>query len=43
MEMDYEIISVRGHYEVYYNGNFYCSADSYPEAKREIEEELQQV
>jgi hypothetical protein len=34
----YSIIPVRGHFEVYdSNGNFFCSADSYPEAQREIE------
>lgn len=39
MQIQYEIISVRGHYEVYRNGEFYCSADTYGEAQREIEEE----
>ena len=34
--MKYEIIDVRGHYEIYINGNFYCSADTYTEAIREI-------
>ena len=43
METEYEIIPVRGHYEVRRNGIFYCSADSYPEAEKEIEEELQKV
>lgn len=38
METDYEIVSVRGHYEVLKNGNFFCSADTYSEAKKEIEE-----
>ena len=38
METDYEIISVRGHYEVRRNGKFICSADTYSEAKKEIEE-----
>lgn len=35
--MKYEIIDVRGHYEIYINGNFYCSVDTYTEAIREIE------
>ena len=34
--MDYEIKSVYGHYEVYINGKFYCSADSIAEAEMEI-------
>lgn len=33
----YKIISVRGHYEVFVNGKFFCSADTYQEAVREIE------
>ena len=32
-----EIIPINGHYEVYINGEFYCSADTYEEAEREIE------
>ena len=39
MDEEYKIIAVRGHYEVYYNGKFWCSADTYNEAVREIEEE----
>ena len=35
----YKIIPVRGHYEVYHNGKFICSADSPTEAAKEIEEE----
>lgn len=35
--MDYKIISTHGHYVVYYKGKFYCSADTYAEAEREIE------
>lgn len=39
--MEYKIIAIRGHYEVYdSNGNFCCSADTYGEAKREIEKEV---
>ena len=34
----FEIIPVRGHYEVYdYAGNFVCSADSYSEAMFEVQ------
>ena len=37
--MGYEIIPVRGHYEVYDNrGNFICSADTRYEALSELEE-----
>ena len=37
--MGYEIIPVRGHYEVYDNrGNFICSADTRYEAFSELEE-----
>ena len=35
--MDYDIIQVNGHYAVYSNGKFICSADTYGEAEREIE------
>lgn len=31
------IKQVRGHYEIYINGKFYCSADTHEEAAREIE------
>lgn len=38
MNYGYEIISVRGHYEVYdVNGNFICSADTRSEALEELE------
>ena len=40
MNEQYEIISQRGHYDVYRNGEFFCSADSYGEAIREIGKEL---
>ena len=36
--MDYEIIPNRGHYEVYLNGVFICSEDTYSEAEDAIEE-----
>lgn len=35
--MDAEIITVRGHYEVYINGKFHCSADTRAEAVTEME------
>lgn len=35
---EYKIIHTHGHYEVYdSNGNFFCSADTYHEAEKEIE------
>ena len=37
--MQTEIKCEHGHYVVYVNGKFYCSADTYSEAKREIEED----
>ena len=33
----FEIKPVREHFEVYHNGNFYCSADTESEAEKEIE------
>ena len=33
-----KIIQIRGHYEVYTNGKFFCSADSYIEAVNELYE-----
>lgn len=33
----YEIIAVRGHYEVYLDGRFFCSADTLMEAAKEID------
>ena len=33
---NYQIKSVRGHYEVFKNGEFYCSADTKAEAWDEI-------
>ena len=35
--MDYKIISTRGHYEVYQNGQFLFSADTYEEAEEDVE------
>lgn len=36
--MNVKIIHERGHYAVYMDGKFYCTADTYAEAAREIEE-----
>ena len=35
-----EIIAVRGHYEVYVNGQFCGSADTYKEAEEMIQSEV---
>lgn len=35
---DTEIKETRGHWEVYVNGEFFCSADSYLEAVNELKE-----
>lgn len=35
--MNYEIKYVYGHYEIYVNGEFYCSADDMTEVREEIE------
>ena len=35
--MSYDIVPAKGHYEVYINGKFYCSADNMQEAAKEIE------
>jgi len=40
---DYDIIPVRGHYEVYYKGKFFCSADFYGEAVEEIKKHNRQT
>jgi uncharacterized protein YxjI len=39
MEIDnmYEIKQNNGHYELYVNGKFYCSADTFTEAAQEID------
>lgn len=34
----YEIRWNRGHYDIYYNGSFVCSADTYEEALADIDE-----
>ena len=33
----FEVIPVREHYEVYFDGKFFCSADTEAEAESEIE------
>ena len=32
----FQIIQTHGHYEIYYNGNFVCSADSWSEVESEV-------
>ena len=39
--MDIRIIQVRGHYDVYIDGEYYCSADTYGEAAVEAEQWLE--
>lgn len=34
--MDYRIFKKHGHYEVYIDGEFYCSADTMTEAIHEV-------
>lgn len=34
--MTYKIKPIKGHFEVYINGKFYCSADNWREAENEI-------
>lgn len=36
MNNRFKILPVNGHYEVYVDGNFYCSADTKPEAEQDI-------
>ena len=38
--MNYEIKHVYGHYEIYINGEFYCTADNMAEVREEIEKFL---
>lgn len=38
--MTYKITPNHGHYEVYIDGKFYCSADTWNEAVREAEKYL---
>lgn len=36
--MPYQIIPIKGHYEVYVDGEFLCTADDKSEAESEIKE-----
>lgn len=36
--MNFDIVAVKEHYEVYINGEFYCSADTAHEAALDIED-----
>ena len=38
--MDYYIANSNGHYEVYVDGKFFCSADTVLEAENEVREVL---
>ena len=38
--MDYTIKPERGYFTVYVNGKFYCTADTWAEAEREVESYL---
>lgn len=38
MPDNFNITPNNGHYDIYINGVFYCSADTVPEAAKEIEE-----
>lgn len=38
--MIYHIVNICGHYEVYINGEFVCSGDTYTEASREADKYL---
>ena len=38
VNLDYEVRSNRGYYEVYINGDLYCCADNFCEAIREVED-----
>lgn len=37
MPDNFDIIPNNGHYDIYIDGTFYCSADTVPEAVKEIE------
>ena len=37
MDIRWRIVPVWGHYELYVNGKFWCSADTYKEAFDELE------
>ena len=36
--MNWKIVHNKDHYNVYINGKFYCSADTFEEAVKELEE-----
>lgn len=36
--MNWKIVHKKDHYNVYINGKFYCSADTFEEAVKELEE-----
>lgn len=36
--MSYKIVPYHGHYHVYINGKFFCSADTMSEAVKEVED-----
>ena len=38
MPDNFDIIPNNGHFDVYINGKLYCTADTVPEAAKEIEE-----
>lgn len=40
---EYQIKNVNGHYEVYLNGLFYCSADDISEAVSELENGMKRM
>lgn len=41
--MTYKITPRDGHYEIYINEQFYCSADTWNEAEKEIEEYKKEI
>ena len=41
--MSYKIVPVNGHFEVYIDGEFFCTADSWKEAEMEIKEYQSEV
>lgn len=40
--MSYDIIAAKGHYEIFINGDFYCTTDTYLEAEKEVKEYAEQ-
>ena len=39
--MNFKIVHSVGHYDIYLDGDFYCSADTYSEAVDEVEKCLE--